>query len=284
LDFFLDTVMGFGVNGNYSDTSVAINQAVKEYLAYKDYRDLEAAINKAFPDTRALDEAIGNGFRYVKHYYPGFKTPRVYYINHILINLPAFCIDSTLSCVCLDMFLGADFQPYRSVGVPEYLNPHLSPKYVPVALFSALYEAKYPYRTADKTLLDLMIQKGKEQYFLHKVLPGTPDSVLFGFTGNQIEWCQKNEAFLYNYLIERNLLYSHEERAIMPYVNDGPFAHGIGSATDPGKPTPGNVGSWLGYRIVRAYAERHQSLTLPALMADRIEGAPFLEAANYKPR
>lgn len=284
LDFFLDTVMGFGLRGNYSDTSAAIREGVKEYLAYKDYRDLQATIEKKYPNTQDVDKEIEKGFQYMKHYFPASITPRVYYINHILLNVPAFCVDTSLCCVCLDMFLDADFAPYKSVGIPDYLAPHLRKNYIPVALFASLYQTVYPFKTGDKSLLELMIQKGKEQYYLHKLLPNTPDSVLFGFTGNQTTWCNKNEATLYNYFIQQNLLYNKEERMVMPYVTDGPFARGIGSATDPGKPTPGNVGTFIGYKIIAAFAAQHPELDLGSVMALNIDPTKLLEGAKYKPR
>jgi hypothetical protein len=286
LDFFLDTVMGFGIQGNgvYNDTSKGIREAVHEYITHKDYVGLEDTIKKNFPDTRETDEHVAMAFRYMKHYFPSIPVPKIIYINHLLQNISALSVDTGLSCICLDMFLGRAYPNYAAVGMPAYMAPHHDKNYIPVALFKDIYQSTYHYLSDDHTLLDRMIQRGKEQYFLHKIMPGTPDSVLFGFHGNQVDWCNKNEAGLYNFFIQQNLLYNKEERAIGTYVVDGPYAKNIGAPTDVGNPTPGNVGTWLGYKIVCSFIAQNPKITLKELLSLKTEPTQFLEGAKYKPR
>lgn len=284
MNFYLDTVMGYGVNGNFTDTNRAIREGVREVLTYKDFRNLQDTINKYYPDTKDVDDELAEGFRYMKHYFPSSTVPRIFYINDILRNRASFIVDSNTACISLDMFVGPQFPYYASVGIPAYLASHQRRSYIPVSLFSSIYETSYKLYSDDATLLDLMIQKGKEQYFLHKILPEMHDSVLFGFTNTQVEWCSKNEAFLYNYFIEQKLFFEKEIRKIAPYVTDGPFAHGIGTAADPGHPTPGNIGSWVGYKIVRSYMEQYPQTALKDLLARHSEPTRFLDSAKYKPR
>ncbi|MBC7553569.1 MAG: hypothetical protein H7257_06280 [Taibaiella sp.] len=284
LDFFLDTMMGFNIRGNYNDTVSGVREGFHELVAYKDYVQLQDTINKYYPDTKDVDEDLTKAFKYMKHYFPTSNAPKVIYINHILLNVPVLCVDVNISCICLDMFLGGQFPYYRSIGVPDYLEPHLRKSYIPVAFFSTLYQSTYPYRMDDKTLLERMVMRGKEQYFLHKVMPELGDSTLFGFTATQVDWCSKNEAQIYNFFVQRNLLYNKEEREIGPYVIDGPFARGIGSATDPGRPTPGNIGTWLGYKIITAYMAQYPDKSLAELIAEKTEAASILDQANYRPK
>ncbi len=284
LDFFLDTVMGFGVHNNYSDTNMAIMQGVHEYLSHKDYRGLEDEIKKNFPDTKETDKEITDAFKLLKYYMPTSPVPKVIYINRILVGSSAFHVDLNTTCVCLDMFLGETFPIYESLQMPAYMAPHHDRKYIPVALFREIYEATYQYRQDEVTLLDRMLQRGKEQYFLHAIMPHTADSTLFGFRANQVQWCTKNEGNLYNFFVQQNLLYNKEERAIGTYVVDGPYAKNIGSATDEGNPTPGNVGSWVGYKIVAAYMAQHPQVTLKQLLEMQIDPTRFLEEAKYRPK
>lgn len=285
LKFFLDTVMPFNVRGNFNDTVLGIREGVHDYLTYPDYVHLQDTVKKNFPDTKETDEAITKGYQLMKSYLPETTVPRIMYINRTLFaKMPVFSIDTTLACICLDMFLGPQMPFYASVGVPAYMAPHLRKNYVPVAHFRDRYLTIHQFNGDDKTLLDMMIQCGKEQYFLHKILPSTPDSVLFGFTGVQVEFCERNEAELYNFFIQNNLLYSKKETETRTYVTDGPFARGIGSPTDPGNPTPGNVGTWMGYRIVDAYMAQNPKTTLKELLDMNIDAAKFLDAAHYRPK
>ncbi len=285
LNFFLDTVMPYNVRGNYTDTSIGVREGVHEYLTYHDFVHLQDTIRKNFPDTKETDAELTKGYQLMKSYLPETYVPRIMYINrNLFAKTPVFSVDSTLACICLDMFLGPQMPYYVSVGVPTYMAPHLRKNYIPVAHFRDHYLTIHQFDGDDKTLLDMMIQCGKEQYFLHKILPNTPDSVLFGFTGVQVQFCERNEAELYNFFVQNNLLYSKKEMETRPYVTDGPFARGIGSPTDPGNPTPGNVGTWMGYKIVEAYMAQNSKITLKELLDTRIDAAKFLDAAHYRPK
>jgi hypothetical protein len=76
-DFYLDTVLGLGVNGNYTDTNTAINQGVHSFLTHKDYRGLSDTIAKHYPETKEIDANLSKGFQYYKHYFPAYHVPKI---------------------------------------------------------------------------------------------------------------------------------------------------------------------------------------------------------------
>ncbi len=285
LNYFLDTIMAYEIHGNYSDTVSGIREGLKPFLTFKDFRELEDTIMKYYPETKDIDEKLTKGFKLARYYFPQFPIPRVIYLNMGLSKWPAFPIDSTTLCIGLDMFLGEQFPHYRgAAGIPDYMAVHLRRSYIPVSAFSSLYKASYPWNPQEKTLLELMLEKGREQYYLHKILPGTPDSVLFGFRQYQMDWCNANEALVYNFFIQNQLLYNKESYSVMPYVTDGPFARGLEPVSSPQKSTPGNIGTWLGYKIVAAYMAQNPKLSLGELLQSKVEPSVFLAQAKYKPR
>jgi len=284
LNYYLDTVRAYGIHGNYNDTVKGIREDLKTDLTYKDFTNLEDTIKKYYPDNKDIDQALTNGFSFFKYYLPDGIVPRIIYLDMGLSKWATFPVDNNTLCVGLDMFLGPQFPYYRSIGVPDYLDAHFRRSYIPVSVFSTIYRSVHPFNTDDKTLLDLMIQRGKEQYFLHKILPQTADSVLFGFKQLQIDWCNENEALVYNYFIRQNLLYNKEPQNVMPYINDGPFAKGLEAPNDPVKFTPGNIGEWLGYKIVCNYMLQHPKTTLQELLNEPIDAARFLDEAKYRPK
>jgi hypothetical protein len=284
LDYYLDTLHEYGIHGNYNDTVKGIREDVRQDLTYKDFVNLEDTIKKCYPDNKDLDEELTGGFRFLKYYFPSAIPPRVIYLNMGLSKWPSFPVDNATICVGLDMFLGPQFPYYNSIGVPPYMASHLRKSYIPVSVFHTVYQASYPWQPDDKTLLDLIIVRGKEQYYLHKILPYKPDSVLFGFTQKQLQWCRENEGLIYNFFIQQNLLYNKEPLLIMPYVNDGPYAKGLEAPDDLVKKTPGNIGSWLGYRIICAYLEQYPKTTLAELLAGKSDAVRFLDSAKYRPK
>lgn len=284
LDYFLDTLMAYNIKGSYSDTTKGVREDLKQFLTFKDYVALEETIKKEYPDCKDVDKELTYGFRYLKHYFPDAVLPKIIYLNMGLSKWATFPLDSTTMCIGLDMFLGDDFPHYKSVGLADYMAPHRRKSYIPASTFSAFYRAVHPFLTDDRALLDLMIQRGKEQYFLHKILPQTADTVLFGFTKVQWKWCEANESYLYNFFIQQNLLYNKEGHSIMAYIMDGPFAKGL-EAPDAGvKQTPGNIGSYLGYKIVCAYMEQNPKTTLRELIDQKTEPSRFLDMAKYRPK
>jgi hypothetical protein len=284
LNYFLDTVMAYELHGNYSDTAIGIREGLKPFLAFKDYKDLEDTIVKHYPDTKATDERLVSGFKLMKHYFPEYNEPRIIYLSMGLSKWPSFPLDSSTVCVALDMFLGDGFPHYAAIGLPEYMNKHMRESYIPVSVFTSIYRVGFPWEPQEKSLLQLMIEKGKEQYFLHMMLPSTPDSVLMGFSKPQTEWCEANEALIYNFFVQNKLLYNKIAMDIMSYVTDGPFARGLEPVSNPQKVTPGNIGTWLGYRIVASYMAQNPQVTLRDLLLQKKEPVQFLSDAKYKPR
>jgi hypothetical protein len=284
LNYYLDTVMAYGIRGNYSDTVKGIREGLRVFLTYKDFVALEDSVKAHYPDTKDVDAELVGGFKVVKKYVPKMAVPKIVYLNMGLSNWPSFPIDTATMCIGLDMFLGDTYPYYRSVGVPDFMGPHLAKNYISVSVFTSLYKYYYPFAQDERTLLDLMLQRGREQYFLHKVLPTKDENVLFGFSPIQMEWCRKFEANIYNFFVKNELLYNKEAVARFGYVNDGPFAQGMEPTTDTVKVSPGNVGSWIGYRIVNAYMERYPATTLTQLLDMRPEPSRFLDSAKYRPR
>jgi len=163
LDFYLDTLMGFKINGNYTDTNPAVEKGLRIFLTNKDYRGLFDTVEKHFPNTQGIEKELTNGFQFMKYYYPAYQVPNIIYLVSGLNNWGAFTFGPNTIGIGLDMFLGGNYPYYRSVGMPDYMNSHLQQAYIPVAVFSTIYQDMHPFVPDNKTLLDLMIQRGKQK-------------------------------------------------------------------------------------------------------------------------
>jgi hypothetical protein len=277
LDFWLDTLMQFDVNGHYADTARGVRQDLRTFLTYGDFRGLFDTVARHFPNTNSIDEALRKGFAYRQHYFPEHGIPKVVYFISGLNSWNAVTVDTSLLAIGLDMFLGESYPFYRAVGIPDYMLPQLRPQSAPVFAFRALYEGQHPFTAEGRTLLDMMVQRGKEQYFLSKVLPFIPEETRLGFTKVQLDWCNENQAAIYNFLVKGNMLYETNWSKILRYVQDGPNAAGMPPES------PGNVGTWLGFQIVNAYADKHTDADIHQLLA--VQDAPtMLQQSGYKPR
>lgn len=278
LDFYLDTLMGFPIRHDYSETNPAITQGVLSFLTHKDYRGLYDTISAHYPDTKEVDEQLTKGFKYLKHYFPDYEVPKVMYISAGLSRIGAFTYGSNVAGVALDMFLGADYPYYKSVGVADYMKVKLSEGYIPVAVFQAIYRDFHPFSLEQKTLLELMVQSGKEMYYTRKVLPFVEEQYVFGYTKEQLQWCKENETMVYNFFVQQKLLYDNTMQKVVRYVMDGPSATGMPDQS------PGSVGSYIGYRIVEEYMKKHSDVTLIDLLTKDVSAQQILQQSKYKPK
>jgi hypothetical protein len=121
-----------------------------------------------------------------------------------------------------------------------------------------------------------MINKGKAWWLLDKFLPETPDSIKTGFTAKQVKWSRENEGLIYNSLLANNDLYTTEASLIKNYIGEGPGTDGMPASA------PGNIGQWIGWQIVKAYADKHPDIKPERLMKE--DPRKIFSEAKYKPR
>lgn len=279
LNLYLDTIMNFGIHNNYVDSNTGIRQGLHSFLTYKDFRGLFDTVAKHFPDTKVIDADITQGMQYMKYYYPKYTIPKlIYFITDDLTSLGALTVDTAIIGIGLHMYLGPQYPYYQAVQTPDYITRLSLPQYAAVNLFRAIYEQQHPIAKEGHTLLDIMIQRGKEQYFLSKVLPFKDDTLRMGYTKEQLDWCRNSEGMIYNFFASDNLLYNTQGQKIASYVDPSPVSSGMP------KEAPGNTGSWLGWQIVKAWMKEHPKVTLAELLARNDDAATFLQEAHYKPR
>ena len=105
---------------------------------------------------------------------------------------------------------------------------------------------RYP---ADNVLSEI-IHYGKLKYFEKCMLPGTGNNLLFGFSPGQMKFCRNNEREMWQYLVEKNLLFSTDQLTIRKLIVEAPFT---GFFTEE---SPGRAAVWLGFRIVESYMQK----------------------------
>lgn len=276
LDFYLDTLMGFGIQQNYTDTNRAINEGLHSFLTYKDYRDLFDTVAKHYPNTNELESELTKGFQFLQHYYPKYQLPKIVYFVSGLANWGVVSYEGVLG-IGLDMFLGTKYPFYASVGQPDYMYINFRPESIAPSVFSTIYNDFHPFEDEEKTLLEMMIQKGKQQYFVEKMLPETPLADRIGYTTAQLEWCEKNEAMIYNFFLNNQLMFEKNWSKMRRFVVYAPNTQGMPAES------PGNIGTWLGLQMVKAYVKENPGLSLEQLFAEK-NAEQFLRKAKYKPK
>lgn len=223
-----------------------------------------------------LKKELGVLFARMDSLLPAFELPVVFlYVAPFAYKV---VLDTGIVGIELDMYLGKNFKYYSSLNFPAYMIRKFEPEYIPVDVAQLLLSDLYPPPAHSSTLLSHMIYNGKILYALQHLLPHYPPHMLIGWTEEQYEWVKDNEAHLWSYFLEHDLLYSTDYTEYKKYITDGARTAGLPPQA------PGNIGSWLGWQIVKAFATQKTTLTLHQLLAlPDTTGQFILSESHYKP-
>ncbi len=251
-------------------------ERIKTFIADTSIVELLDLTKSSFPELNQLEGELNDAFRYYHYYFPDRKTPKfVSYLGGF--GPAAITLDSVIVGVNLDMHLGAGLKQYDYLRFPKYQSRKFEPEYMAVNMLKVYGNQLVPETNRQRKLIDHMIRQGKVLYFLDKVLPHESDHLKMGYTKEQLDWCENNESQVWSFFIENDLLFSSNRQQFFKYVSDGPTSNGMPPES------PGNIGSWVGWQIVRSYAKANSDLDLGDILS--LEGGEeILRRSKYKPR
>lgn len=231
---------------------------------------------EVFPDLNKLQQEINQGFRHFKYHFPAWEPPLVYtYISGLFYENPVIVADSVM-VIAIDVYLGKDFLPYRSLGLPNYKLQWMVPESIVVDVMETLYNTQLAKPQRSNTLLEKMVDGGKFIYYLDAMLPDTPDSLKMSYTKKQLDWVQLHEKDIWAFLIKNNLLYATNSKSHARLLQDGPFTVGFGNDS------PARIGIWVGWQIVADFMAAHPEVSLEELLSIT-DAQELLKQSEYKP-
>ncbi len=237
-------------------------------------QDLYKEVKQKYPTTAKIDKDLEALFQHIQYYFPKYKTPRVIaVISEVDREAKAIYADS-IALISLDCYLGkehpfyVDFSDYQRLGFEEN---QILPDLVTSFSYGKIS------RPLDRTLLSIMIYYGKELYLKDKLIPEYTDAAKIGYTEQQLAWCKENEYYMWSYFIENNLLYESNVKNEFRFINEAPFSKFY---LEIDNESPGRVGQWLGWQIVRSYMENNDVSLDQLLVTD---AKTIFEKSKYKP-
>jgi len=254
------------------------SKAYPDYLAgfITDYTmyQVHEKIMERIPDVDFIEHDLTQAFKYYKYYFPERLVPAVYTFQGGFNQ--SIVIGDSILAIGTDKYLGTDVEFYDRLGISKYLQRNMVPQKIPADAMRAWAMTEFVYNDSIDNLVNNMIYHGKIHYFLDAMFPFTEDSLKFGFTSNQLKWCQKNEKPMWDNLVEQKILFSTDYMTINNYINPAPFTTGFP------RQSPGRAVVWLGWKIVHRYMERHPEISLKELMLDD-DYQKILAESRYEP-
>src|ERR1041385_3853711 len=193
--------------------------------------------HRVFGDASKLKQEFTQAFANLKYYYPDFQPPK---IKTMITGFEKdVYMSDTLVIVGLDYYLGPDAK-YKILNLYDYMRRRYHPGFiVPSVMLLYGIDSKYnKSKPEDRTMLAEMISYGKAYYFAKSMVPCTPDSVLIGYTSEEINGSRANEGLIWSRLIEDQVLFSTSAQDKQKFIIERP------KTLEVGEKCPGRIGQW----------------------------------------
>jgi hypothetical protein len=278
--YFTSVFVGniLGVGEGRMDTNRVAFAATKQFLV--SYRGVSDSLQQKYPRLTWLEDQLQRAFRYVKYYFPDYKLPAkvVAYIGPF--DGPGIALMPDALGIGLQSYAGRDFSFYLTGKgqdlYPLYVSRRFEPEYIQANCMTQIAQDIFPDSSDGRPLIEQMIIKGRYLWLAEKLLPDVADSIRTGYTKAQLDWCKSNEVGVWSFFLQGVDLNGMDPDVNKNYVGEAPKTPGLPDAA------PGNLGTWVGWQIVKKYAGEHKGLSPARLMVLPVR--TLFEEAKYKPR
>ncbi|GAB3911683.1 hypothetical protein GCM10028803_53720 [Larkinella knui] len=255
----------------FGQDSALVNELLKR-VNDKELDVLYKQVNAEFGTFGDIQNLLSEAFNRIHENFPDFKPPKVATMVSGFMG-PDLIISDTLVVIGLDYFAGPKAK-YRPKGLPAYILRRYQKEFIAPAIVFALSDRFNKTNQQDQTLLADMVYYGKGYVFTKAMLPQTPDSLIIGYTDQQLTQTNNVQEDIWAYFIDAKLLYEVSPPVKNRYLTERPFTAEIGTRS------PGAIGRWLGWRIVGKYYDGKEP-GIKALM-DNDNARQIFEQSGYK--
>ncbi|MDG1226765.1 MAG: gliding motility lipoprotein GldB [Polaribacter sp.] len=254
---------------SFSD-SLAISK-----MSNKEEIDLFNETQKIYNDISDLELQLSSLFKHIKYYNPKFKSPNIStMISNIDYDSRVIYADSIL-LISLDVFLGKEHKFYSDY--PKYIRENNTKENIIVDIANSISENQIP-PIKSRSFIGKMVYEGKKMYLLDLYLPAISDKLKIGYLEPKLDWAVANEEDIWKYFIERKLLFSTDTKLNKRFLDNAPFSKFY---LENDNQSPGRIGIWLGWQIVRSYMQNND-VSLQQLL--KINDLDLYKKSKYKPR
>ena len=266
---FTERVINIG-----SPKDPSINNRLSSFINDKYIQEIKKDVDNSFSNFSSYKSNLEEAFAHYKYYFPQKEIPQI--ITYISGFNYAIITDDHYLGIGLDMFLGANYEAYKQLGLPQYKTSFMNKESLVASAMLGWISTEFELHEKNANLLSEMIHQGKILYLLDALLPSAPNSIKISYTKDQLKWCNENEKQAWFYFIDNDLLYTKKTTDIIKYMGEAPFIQGFPEGS------PGRIGHWVGWQIIKSYMKNNPDTTLEKLM--QLNNAQqILNSSNYKP-
>lgn len=251
--------------------------AVMAFINDRDVKAAQQAIQTVYTDREVqhLEEATLQMLKHFRYHFPERALP-----GKIVFCLSgwnyAFAYVDASFLLGLDMYMGEQSEFYKMLAYPQYQVRKMGPDYILPDMARGWLLTEFDNSETENTLLSHSIFYGKLFYAIKALLPETEDSLIIGYTGRQMKYCEQYEKNIWSYMADKNRLYDNNLQQVRELTLDGPFTGAIS------KDCPPRIAMWIGWQIVSSYMKKNETVSLEQLMNEK-DARKILNKSRYRP-
>lgn len=270
-DRYPDFSEKFLKRSQYPNDSILVN-AFYQLATNKSIDSIYQISNEFYGDFYDIALDFQHAFAEIKKIDPKFKAPKIYTIITGMGN--DMFVNDSMIVIGLEFFL-AEKCKYKP-QLPAYMLKRYRKEYI-VPMAMAVVSSKYNKTDyIDNSLIAEMVYFGKSYYFTEKILPNVSDTLIAGYSQEVMEDVKKNQKLIWAHFIDKKILFETKNEVTNRYVGERPTTFEIGNKC------PGRIGRWLGWQIVKAYAQ-NTNTGLLEIMNEK-DAKKILTQSKYKPK
>lgn len=231
-------------------------------------------------DLEKLDRELTDLFSHIKYYFPEFKSPPVFLYSSALQGVmePIFYKPKeNLLFIDITGFMGENNPNY--IGLEQYFQVSMNPQNIVPKVSEVLAENFVPPNTDHQKFIDELVYNGKIQTLQNAFLPDFPDYLKINYTQKQYDWAKENEANIWNFFVENNLIFSDDIRLNERFIKPAPFSKFYTEIDNESTP---QIGIFIGGQICNKFFKEKPDTQLVNFL--KLSAQEIFNQSNYKPK
>lgn len=285
------------ISQDFFDTNIPLEKLHQKYPFFFDSSvddniwerqrkdSLERAVFKATEQLnhqKEIQKDMKKLFARFHYFFPNELIPTVYFYSSGLQNIHEPVLYGSkegMIFIALDGFLGQDNALYQHTEVYPYLLKNMNNENILPTVVQAIGREIVPFNPRQQTFVDLMIDEGKKMILEDALLPDASDALKIGFSPEHLEWAIANEAGIWNYFVEQNILFDTDRSYRERFLQAAPFSKFLNEIE---LDSPGRIGVWIGWQICRKFLKENPDMSLQEFIHQDTQS--IFKAAKYKPK
>ncbi|MGL4519797.1 MAG: gliding motility lipoprotein GldB [Phocaeicola sp.] len=251
-----------------------INERMYEYFQDTTLLKLLVDAEDKFKDLDWLEDKLNRAVTHMRKELPELQIPR-FYAQFSALNQSVVVAD-TMVGFSVDKYMGSEYPLYKRFYY-EHQRRTMKPDRIAPDCLTFYLMSEYPALWVPRiTLLDVMIQYGKINWVVSKLLDYESLEEVLNYNEKELEWCKNNKHTLWQTMVNEKHLSATDTRIIHGYTHREPLYPILKDEA------PMTVGVWMGMLIVDAYMKKNKKVSYTELLQMTNHRA-MLEGLNFNP-